>query len=335
MSGRIGVAVVGLGVGAAHARSYLETGECDLLWLHDFDTGRAQALAAELGAGAVAGEFEQVLADRAVEIVSIASFDDAHFAQAVAALEAGKHVFVEKPLCRTLDELRALRAVWTAAGGRHLRSNLVLRGAPLFRWLKEEVHAGALGSLYAFDGDYLYGRLHKITDGWRSGVTDYSVLLGGGIHLVDLMLWLTGERPRSVVAAGNRIATEGTAFEYDDYVSATFRFESGLIGRITANFGSIHRHQHVVRVFGTAATVISDDAGPRVSRERDGGAPAAVVELAALPHDKGVLVPDFVEAVRGAADAAPAAEHEFAVIAACAAADRATREGREIDVEYV
>ena len=43
--------------------------------------------------------------------------------------------------------------------------------------------------------DYLYGRLQKITDDWRSRVADYSVMLGGGVHMVDLMLWLTGQRP--------------------------------------------------------------------------------------------------------------------------------------------
>jgi predicted dehydrogenase len=332
----IGVAVVGLGVGAAHARAYAALGSCQVRWLHDLDPRRAEALAVELDSGEAASSLEQILADPEVSIVSIATYDDAHFAQTLAALEAGKHVFVEKPLCRTHDELRSLHGAWRRGGGTlHLRSNLVLRAAPLNRWLRAQLAAGAFGSLYAFDGDYLYGRIEKITEGWRSGVDGYSVLLGGGVHLVDLMLWLTGERPRSVTAAGNRIATAGTAFRYDDFVAATYRFDSGLIGRVSANFGSVHRHQHVVRLFGTAASLVSDDAGARLSTERDGGGPARPVEEDAVPPGKGVLVEEFVQAVRDGDDPGPAAEHEFSVVAACLAADRARKEGKEIDVDYV
>src|SRR5262249_50292734 len=147
--------------------------------------------------------------------------------------------------------------------------NLVLRAAPLYCWLRDTIAAGELGELYAFDGDYLYGRLEKITDGWRGEVDGYSVLQGGGVHLVDLMLWLTGQRPATVNAVGNRIATRGTRFRYDDFVAATYRFESGLIGRITANFGCVHRHQHVVRVFGTKGTFIHDDRGARLHSTRE------------------------------------------------------------------
>src|SRR6185437_958145 len=120
-----------------------------------------------------------------------------------AALRAGKDVFVEKPLCRTEDELVSLHEAWRAAGEPALASNLVLRAAPLYGWLRDEVDSGRLGTPYAFDGDYLYGRLHKILDGWRGQVDHYSVMLGGGVHLVDLLLWTTRQRPARVAAVGN------------------------------------------------------------------------------------------------------------------------------------
>jgi predicted dehydrogenase len=329
---RLGVAVVGLGVGEAHARAYLETGRCDIVQLYDVDAARAERLAAELGVGAVARRYDDVLTDPSVQVISIASPDDAHFAQALAAIEAGKHVFVEKPLCRSLDELRALRAALETNPDLHLASNLVLRGAPLWEWVRSRLEECAFGDIYAFDGDYLYGRLHKITDGWRKDVDDYSVMLGGGIHLVDLMLWLTRERPTAVTAVGNRISTEGTAFRYDDFVAATFEFPSGLVGRISANFGSVQSHQHVVRLFGTAATFIYDDRGARLHESRDPSAVAAAVEQAALPEGKGVLVAPFVDAVLGKPAAEP--EHEFALIAACVAADTALARGERVDISY-
>jgi predicted dehydrogenase len=217
---------------------------------------------------------------------------------------------------------------------RVLASNLVLRTAPLYRFARDQVGSGALGALYAFDGDYLYGRLHKITDGWRGDVESYSVMLGGGIHLVDLMLWITRELPSCVSAAGNRISTAQTSFRYDDFVAATFEFPSGLIGRITANFGSVHAHQHVVRIFGTEGTLIYDDAGPRLHRSRDPQTPAERLDLAPVPESKAELIPQFVQrVVDGGADR-ESVRHELNVVSACIAADRALAEGGTIDIEY-
>lgn len=328
----IGAAVVGLGVGEAHARAYAADPRAELRWVHDLDAERARRVAGELGAR-VAGSLDEILADPATTAVSIASFDDAHFAQALAGLEAGKHLFVEKPLCRTLDEARELKRAWEAAGRPALASNLVLRAAPLYAWLREQVAHGALGAPYAFDGDYLYGRLHKITEEWRRSVEDYSVMLGGGIHLVDLMLWITGQRPVRVTATGNRISTEGSAFRYEDFVAATFEFESGLVGRVTANFGSVCAHRHVVRVFGTEATFVSDDAGSRLHESRDPALAPRPLEEPALAATKGDLVPDFLGAVEAGGDDA-GGRHELDVVSVCAAADRALAERRTIDVEY-
>lgn len=328
----IGAAVVGLGVGEAHARAYAVDPRAELRSVYDVDPEKTRRLAEELGARP-ASSYEDVLADDETKVVSIASFDDAHFEQTLAALEAGKHVFVEKPLCRTVDEVRELKRAWEAAARPALASNLVLRAAPLFVWLRDQLAAGALGTPYAYDGDYLYGRLHKITEGWRGDVEDYSVMLGGGVHLVDLMLWLTGQRPVRVAASGNGISTEGTRFRYDDFAAATFEFPSGLVGRVTSNFGSVHAHQHVVRLFGTGGTVISDDAGTRFHTSREPGEQPRLLDLSPLPAGKGVLIPSFLGAVEAGNDAG--ALHELDVICACRAADRARDERAAVDIEYV
>jgi len=340
MSGRarkrkLGVAVVGLGVGEQHARAYARHDRCALRWLFDLSAKKADAVRRRLGAGAVAGSYRQILADDGVDAVSIASFDHLHFREVKAALAAGKHVFVEKPLCRTTGELKTLVAAWNEAGKPHLRSNLVLRAAPLYGWLKTQIESGRLGRIYAFDGDYLYGRLSKITEGWRKDVPDYSVMEGGGVHLIDLMLWLTGERPARVATVGNRIATRGSKFRYDDFMASSFEFPSGLVGRITANFGCVHRHHHVVRVFGTDATFIYDDKGPRLHHSRDEGRRAKALRLAALPAGKGVLIPDFVDGILAGRNPGPAARREFDVIAAVAAADEASKKKRPVAIRYV
>lgn len=332
---QLGVAVVGLGVGEQHARAYKADQACRLLWLCDRDAAKSKKLAAELGVGRTAADFGEVLADPAVQVISIASFDDDHFTHAEAALRAGKHVFVEKPLCRSRRELASLRAAWEAGGRPQLASNLVLRAAPLYERLGALIAGGRLGELYAFDGDYLYGRLEKITSGWRKDVPGYSVLQGGAIHLIDLMLGLTGQKPAAVEAAGNSISTRGTAFRYPDFAAATYRFPSGLIGRITANFGCVHRHQHVVRVFGTKGTFLADDQGARLYTSRESGAPAKFLDLAAVAPSKGALIPSFVQDILAESDPEPRFRRECDVIAACVAADEALSRSRSIKVEYL
>ena len=332
---KLGVAVVGLGVGEQHARGYLATGCCELRWLYDLDANKARSLAKTLGAGRVASRYADLLEDAGVKLVSIASFDEAHFGQVLQALQAGKHVFVEKPLCRSLAELREIKRIWSIQPRLKLMSNLVLRAAPVYRFLRQEIAAGALGKIYAFDGEYLYGRLDKITQGWRQAEENYSVMLGGGVHLVDLMLSLTGERPDSIWAQGNNICTAGSAFRYHDFVTATMHFPSGLIGRITANFGCVHRHQHVVRIFGTKGTFLYDDQGPRIHRSRDPEVPALPLKFGTLPASKGDLIPDFVRAILNDTDTQIQTENEFAIIIICAAADQALACGKRIEVEYV
>jgi len=333
---RLGAAVAGLGVGEQHARTLSAQRDVGKVWLFDVRRERADALARDIPGSQVAGSYQSLLDNPEIGVISIASFDDAHFEQAAAALSAGKHVFVEKPLCRTIAELREIKRLWAAAGGKlRLGSNLVLRAAPLYRWLKESIGRGDLGDLYAFDGDYLYGRLHKITEGWRRDVSGYSVMLGGGIHMLDLMLWLTGKRPVSVVAAGNRISSRDTPFRYDDFSAATLKFADGMVGRITANFGCVHRHQHAMRIFGTAATFIYDDAGARLHESRDPAVAARAVSAAPLPASKGDLMREFVESIVNGTDIERETQIVFDGISVAIACDRAAASGMPEDIEYV
>ena len=330
---RLRTGVIGLGVGEQHLAAYQADPRCEVVVVCDISPDRLAAVARRVPGARATTDAAEVWQGPDVDAVSIATFDDGHFAQARNALEKGKHVFVEKPLCTTHEELSTLADVHRRHPERVVASNLVLRAAPLFSWLRARIRDGDLGQVYAFDGDYLYGRLHKITSGWRGGIEGYSVMLGGGIHMVDLMIWLLGERPVSVHAVGNRIATQGSTFAQEDFAGATYVFPSGAVGRITANFGCVHRHQHVVRAFGTKATVVSDDRGARISRGRD-PEPSEDLSLSPLPASKGALVGGFVDAALGVSRQDPDVEHEFAVVAACLAADRSMKSGAAVEIGY-
>ena len=333
--GRLRVGIIGLGVGEQHIEGYLNTGACDVV-LCDCSAEKLDLARRKYPGMPVSRDAKELLADPDIQVVSIASYDDAHAGQAIEALAAGKHVFVEKPLCQTRDQLQAVKQAWARHGGKvKLDSNLVLRAAPAYVWLKEKVAEGFFGWPFAFDGDYLYGRLHKITHGWRKDVANYSVMEGGGIHLLDLLLWISGERPARLTAVGNRICSRGTAFRYDDFVAVTMQCPSGLVARITANFGCVHRHQHVVRLFGTEATFLHDDAGPRFYQTRDPAVGPTPLLLPALPSSKGALIGPFVEAILTDRDMSAQTQLHFDVLSLCLACEEALRTGLPQEVCYV
>lgn len=331
----LGVAVVGLGVGEQHAIMYSTLSDCSLRLLYDIDTDKARSIASRLGCQ-TAKTFEQIIDDRKIEIVSIASFDDSHGEQILACLHSGKHVFVEKPMCNTFKELKTINNAWRKQKGQlKLFSNHILRAAPIYIWLKEKIEDGTFGEIYAFDGDYLYGRLWKVTNGWRKDEIYYSAMNSGGLHLIDLMIWLTGQRPLSVSTVGNRICARNTEFKQNDFMASTFRFESGLVGRITANLGCVHRHHHIMRIFGDNATFIYDDAGPRLHLTRDPNLNATPVFLETLPKTKGDLIPFFVNAIVEDKAIDARTQEIFDDISITSACDKALELSSEVEIEYI
>lgn len=110
---------------------------------------------------------------------------------------------------------------------------------------------------------------------------------------------------------------------------------SGLVARISANFGCVHRHQHVVRVFGTKATFIHDDAGPRVHWSRDPEVPADPLYLKPLPASKGELIGPFIDSVLQDRDMKAETQSHFDVISIGAACGQSLRSQSVTEVQYV
>ena len=321
--------VSGLGVGEQHALTYSEDPRCRLTSLFDIDPIKLHNVGTRFAGAAEFQSWENLLDGAPLDILSVASPESEHSNQIVSALHKGWHVFAEKPLCQTREELCAIRES-VKASQKLLLTNLVLRAAPAFRELRRLIADGDFGRVYAFDGDYLYGRLWKITEGWRGEIPYYSVMQGGGIHMIDLMHWCLGEKPCSVQTHSNNICTTNTSFRHHDMQSANFLFPSGIIGRVTANFGCVVRHQHVVRVFGTKATFISDDSGPRLITGRDGQA-QRLSDFPALPSSKGAFISEFLGLLaKNTSDWKDSMDSHFATMSICLASDESVKAGGEL-----
>lgn len=341
---KLGVAVIGLGVGEKHADAFAKHPDCDLRWLYDIDAAKAREVASRIGKGSVADSFEQCVNDDKVHILLIASYDEAHYEQILAGFNAGKHLFVEKPLVQTEEQLKIIYAEWKKRkGSLKLYSNLILREAPVYKWLKDECSKGNFGEIYSLDADYLYGRFYKLTDSWRGQDPLYSVMEGGGIHMIDLMLWISADRPKTLECFGNRICTERwqhaqnktLPFMGNDFDSALMRFESGMIANVSSNYGCVHNHQHVLRVFGSEATFIYDDMGARVHRGRDNSPQVELLKMPTLPLHKGDLIPAFVRAVKEDVDWTQTTQEIFDGISICLAAEQSAKENTTVEVHYL
>lgn len=332
---RLRVAVIGLGVGEAHVAGYHSHDACDVVALCDVSAEKRAEVGERHPGIALCESADDVLTDPEIDVVSIASYDNVHYEQIIKAIENDKHVFVEKPLCLSEVETRDVRDRLRAKPHLRLSSNLILRACPRFIALKERIERGDLGELFLVEGDYHYGRLHKITEGWRGAIDFYSVVYGGAIHLVDLLLWLTGDRIVEVSAYGNRIASRGSQFRHNDTVVAVIKFEGGIVGKVGVSYGCVRPHFHSLAVYGTKATFINDQPDALLYESRD---PQAVPTRLTEPYPgvhKGDLIASFVDGI--VHDGQPIVDEEdvFRTMSVCLAIEKSVATGKACPVTYI
>jgi predicted dehydrogenase len=328
--------VIGLGVGQKHAAAYQNHPACELVAVCDVDEEKLAGAKALYPAVRLTKRADELYGDPSIDIISVASYDNFHCSQVVAALRHGKHVFVEKPLCVNEHELEQIRAELQVRPNQRLSSNLVLRTAPRFAYLKRIIGEGRLGRLFYAEGDYLYGRLHKITEGWRGKLDFYSVVYGGTIHLVDLLLWLTGDRVVEVSAFGNRIASADSEFKYNDMVAALLRFESGLVAKVGANFGCVFPHFHNVSIYGTEGTFVNGRKEAWLYSSRTPEAQPEQVLHEYPGRSKEELLHAFIDSLVGRANLdCVSSEDVFRSMSVCLAIEKAAQLRTTVQVRYV
>ena len=331
-------AVIGLGVGEQHIAGYRAHPGCEVVAVCDTDPAKLAMAAERYPELRRTDRPEEILGDPEVDVVSVASWDDAHFEQIRLAFEHGKHVFAEKPLVQDREQAVALAALLAGRPELRLSTNVPLRMSPRFVRVRELIAAGELGELFHLEGDYDYGRRHKLTDGWRGRIGRYSVVLGGAIHMVDLLRWLSGLEITEVVSAeGAKVATRDTAFRGPDFVTATLRTDTGALMKVNANLGCVSPHFHGVRIYGTRATF--ENGLPDGRLHRPAPPPeGAVTEAIGDPYPgvhKGDLIHSFAESILTGAPAAVTEADVFATLAVCLAIERALELGGPAEVEHL
>jgi predicted dehydrogenase len=237
------VGVAGLGHwGPNLARNFAEL--ADLAWLCDSDDSKREPNAARYSGARWTDSFDEMLADADLNAVVVATPVPTHFELARRALEAGKHVLVEKPPAmkgHEMDELVALAAERDLT----LMPGHLLLYHPAVQKLKEMIDAGELGDVLCVYGNRQNLGIIRSNENalWSLGVHDLSVIL----HLLD-------EEPERCVALGRDFLTEGV----EDVVFCYLRFPSGKIAHMHLSWLDPHKMRRMT-VVGTEKMVVFDD----------------------------------------------------------------------------
>lgn len=255
IDGKLGVAIHGAGqVAYAHAASWLKNPQVKIVSVSSRRRESAERLARKFCLDCtIYDDFEQVLRDGRVDIVNLSGPNDVHTPQGIAAARAGKHILIEKPMCLSMEENRALREAVAKAGVRSVVS-FVLRWNPLFQNLKALLAAGAVGRLFYIEVDYWHG-LGRWWTGWPWGHTKAaggSAMLLGGCHAVDAIRWFSGREVIEVAAFSNNIKE---TFEFDANVVAILRFDDGSIGKTSALFDAEIPYAFNIDLVGTEGSL--------------------------------------------------------------------------------
>lgn len=250
---KLGTAVMGAGNLAKWEHLPVLQKLSDLRALHSSNGVRGRSYAQRFGASYCTTDYEEIYNDADVDVVLIASRNQLHAPQALAALEAGKHVFVEKPMALTLEECKQLKQA-VEQSGRSLTVGFNRRFSPFYTPLKQKLAGRSAPAV-------VQCRINSpgISGGyWMADPKIGGAILGEACHFVDLMYWLLDSEPVRVSAF--TLPTDAEEPIGMNNLTATFQFADGSVGSLTyCTVGSDASAGERVEVYAQGVGAWSED----------------------------------------------------------------------------
>ena len=251
MSQTIRVLVVGAGhMGISHARAYAKLDGFEICGVVTRSTASSDAMVKELGPFSQFTDYEEALAATCPSAVSISSYTETHFPFTMAALDAGCHVFVEKPLAETVERAQEIVDKAKKAGCKVV-VGYVLRHHP--SWIKFIEIARDMGKPLVMRMNL---NQQSKGDNWETHknlLKSTSPIVDCGVHYVDVMCQMTRCRPVRVHGVGSRLSKE-IADDMYNYGALLIQFEDGSSGWYEAGWGPM---------ISETAFFVKDAIGPR------------------------------------------------------------------------
>ncbi|HEY5223856.1 MAG TPA: Gfo/Idh/MocA family oxidoreductase [Microbacteriaceae bacterium] len=327
---RVRIGVIGTGsIAQFHLDAYTKNPEVELIAVSDINLDRARSVAEKYGARHAYSDPNELLADPDVDGVSICTWNDSHAQWAIAAIAAGKHVLVEKPMSRTYAEAAEVQKV-VEASDRILQVGFVRRHSPNAQVLKTFIDNGDLGDIYYAKASLI--RRVGNPGGWFAdkAISGGGPLIDVGVHVVDLCWYLMGS-PRAVAVSANSYRHLGNranittmprylVSDYDpstnsveDMVNALVRFDNGASMLVEASY-SLHATKDSigVSVFGDKGGA---DLEPRleIATEKYGSVVNVIPQISssAFELERGFAneIGNFIDAIQGKVQSIAPASH--------------------------
>lgn len=253
-NGKIGIAIQGAGtVSSGHLRAYLRNPHCEVVAIGSRTKEGAAAKAREVGLDPAKlrlyDSIEELVADPAVDALSICTPHARHAEDAIAAAKAKKHFIVEKPIAVNREQLHAMDAAVAEAGVRTV-CGFVLRYNPMVETAYSLIKDGFFGDVLYVQTDYWHNTEQSGYPNSENHIQnmDGSAMMLGGCHAVDLARYLMGSDIVSVSA----VETSGVPdAPFAPMQSAVLRFANGRIGKVSACVEQWMPYQFNVDVLGT------------------------------------------------------------------------------------
>ena len=249
-------------------------------------------------------DIEAFLAQKELDAVCIATPSGQHFFQAKSALEAGKHVLIEKPITLKLAEATEL---YELAAAKNLRLGVTLqrRADPFFKAIKALIGSGIMGKTVLLSITLPYFRTQAYYESafWRGTpeLDGGGILMNQGIHIVDLAVWWMG-RAKQVAAFTGTLARE---IRVEDSAAVSIVFETGALGSISGTTAAAPGAAHSLELCATEGSfriegenIVRWDVNaerPQATVQRDGGASDP---KATSTQNHALILQDFSEAIR-------------------------------------
>ncbi|OCT12232.1 oxidoreductase [Paenibacillus pectinilyticus] len=265
---KVRIGVIGAGsISEMHLKSYHTNPDAELYAICDLNEERAKAKAEKYGITRIYTDYKELLADENIDAVSICTWNNSHAPISIAALEAGKNVLTEKPLCKTVKEALAVEEA-VRHSGKTLQVGFVRRYASNTRIIKSFLDHNELGEIYYAKASCI--RRLGNPGGWFSDVerSGGGPLIDVGVHVIDLCWYLMGRPKVKSISGntynklGNRANVKNLAFykaaDYDathntveDMANALIRFENGASILVDVSF-TLHAKEDelTVKLFG-------------------------------------------------------------------------------------
>ena len=277
-----------------------------------------------------AASYAEILADPTIEAIINTTPNDVHLETTRAAAEAGKHVFLDKPIANTVAQARAITEACRNAGV-VLALGYQRRRESQFRWIRRQIDEGALGRLVNAEANISRDRLGKVDLGsWRYTAAGMpgGVMLQIGIHYTDVLEYLMGP-VRAVSGRSERLVLPG---DNPDVASMILEHESGALSTLNASYASASEF-YLMNIYGKDATVFYDQHGGLRLLERgsDAATPIPFSRIDTFVEE----LEEFAAAARGVGTPEVGGEYATRSLAVVRAGILSAQQGRRVEVAEV